>query len=135
MDPQIAYRINARDLLSLLPYFDQSDLNDLRREFSQYLWSQNRRNNATATWQEAWNAWSGAQPHRAGSVRFTPARCKECKGRRFSHHNVMHNLNRTGSPHLCGACSGSGRGTSTIINPRYAAIPTATPETTSDPTP
>lgn len=103
VDPRMAHSIDTGLLRSHLPRLDISDLYDIRREFANALAT--RQGRSAATWQEAWNAWTGATPHRPGTIRIF-ARCSQCSGRGFSHRNVSHNLSRTGSPYACGTCRG-----------------------------
>lgn len=36
------------------------------------------------TWQQAWNAWSGATPEQNGRITFLRNRCPDCAGRRYA---------------------------------------------------
>lgn len=121
IDWRIAHNLDGRTLLNLLPHVDQSDLHTLRQEFAQYLTT--RAASSHQTWQEAWNAWTGATPHTPGQITYTPPRCKDCHGKGFTHRHVQRNLTRTGNPYLCGTCRGTRRGTRTRQPARYAPIP------------
>lgn len=52
----------------------------LRREFR--LWTLEPRRQPYTCWQEAWNSWTGAEPHRPGVVRLR-LRCPQCRGRLY----------------------------------------------------
>lgn len=131
-DPRIAHLIDAGTLRRLLPNVDQSDLYDLRREFAVALSS--RQGRQAATWQEAWNLWTGATEHRPGSIRLM-TKCKVCRGKGFTHRNVSRNLTRTGSPYGCGECGGvPGRRVATRVTARFAPIPEDAPDDTASKT-
>lgn len=120
LDPQVAHLIDARHLLSLLPHLSQTDLDTIRREFAMHISTQRGRTRY-ATWQDAWNAWTGATPHRPGQITYTPHRCPTCHGRGFDHRHPGRNLARTGHPMICGDCRGNRRGQSTRQTARYVA--------------
>jgi hypothetical protein len=129
LDPRIAWHIDARHLMMLVPHADPSDLHTLRGEFARAI--QALRVPVT-TWQEAWNVWTGATSTRPGQVTFTRPRCPVCHGRRFTHRNAARNITRTGSPYGCAECNVTGRGGRTTETARYATAPaTHTPETTT----
>lgn len=118
IDPRAAHNISIRLLVGLMPGISHEDLFDVRREFARYLTT---RQAATArTWQEAWNSWTGAVEGRPGFINYTPARCSNCRGRRWSVSRPGYNMTRTGSPSVCGDCRGTGRGTSTRQSAQYA---------------
>lgn len=119
VDPRVAHVIDGRAMLALLPHVDQGDLHTIRREFGYYL--NGRRTHET--WQEAWNAWTGATERRGGEIIYTTPRCGTCKGRRYSTRNIGRNIARTGSPMICGECNGSGRGQRTRQAARFARLP------------
>lgn len=121
LDPRIAYTLEGRELLRLTVNVPQSELREISEVFARYLTSANGR--AAATWQEAWNAFTGATPNRAGIIAYTPLRCRECKGKRYSTRNVARNFARTGHAMACGECRGSGRGQYVRAVARYAFIP------------
>lgn len=130
LNPQTAYQVDARILLTHLPHVSQGDLNQVRSDFARYLTTAAARD--CVSWQDAWNKFTGATPRRAGSLRYTTSRCPDCKGRRFNTHNIVHNLSRTGSPYICGACGGSGRGQSVTVAARYINPPQASHERDAD---
>lgn len=118
-DPRIAHQIDGRTLLALLPYVDQSHLPEIRQQFGRFLSS--RRGLTHPTWQAAWNDWTGATPHRAGTIEFRPSRCGTCHGRNVTTRNISRNISRTGSPYMCGDCV---NGVRPIRQPaRYADVP------------
>ena len=124
LDPRVAHTIDARALLYLLPHVDQMDLPEIRTEFARSIQTLRV---PVATWQEAWNTWTGATPGRPGQITYTRLRCKVCKGRRYSTRNIAQNLARTGNPHICSECNGSGRGGRVRQQAAHAPTPTATP--------
>lgn len=123
VDPRIAHMIDARLLYAHLRRVDQSDLHDIRQEFARYLTSREGRD--AATWQEAWNRWTGATaPHVGGRITIL-TKCKSCHGRGFSSRNVARNLARTGHPMACGECRGiPGKRVRTTIVAAFIAPPT-----------
>lgn len=123
LDPRIAHNLEGRGFLRLTVNVPQIEIREIREMFARYLMSANGR--AHATWQEAWNAFTGATPDRSGVVSYTPLRCRECKGKRYSTRNVAKNFARTGSTMPCGECRGSGRGQPVRETARYAAVPGA----------
>lgn len=127
LDPRIAHHIDGRHLLALLPRVPQVELHEVRTEFARFLSTPAGR--AHATWQEAWNAFTGATPTRPGVITYTPNRCRECAGRRYSHRNVSRNLARTGNPSVCGECRGTGRGSQVRETARYASAPNTDTDT------
>lgn len=92
-----AHRLDARLLLAALPHLDHVDLFTVRSEFSRWAAGTGR---GWPSWQDAWNAWASAQRHAPGAVRFTPARCVRCHGRRFDRRTFT----------ACMECHGTGRG-------------------------
>lgn len=132
LNPQIAYQIDARTLLGSLVNADQSDLREIRSEFARYLSTRAARE-ATG-WQDAWNRFTGSTSERmGGQIRYTPLRCKDCHGKGFDTRHVARNFARTGSPHVCGTCRGTRRGTPETLRARYIPVP-ATDETAIEPT-
>ena len=131
LDPRIAYNVDGRTLLFLLPHVDQMDLHEIRSEFARAIQAMRA---PAATWQDAWNAWTGATPHSPGQITYTRIRCKICRGRRYNTRNIARNLSRTGSPIVCGECNGSGRGGRVHQSTRYAPTPPAGGTVTTDPT-
>lgn len=129
LDPRVAHAIDGRHLLHLLPHVDQMDLHEIRGEFARAIQSMRT---PALTWQDAWNAWTGAGPGRLGQITYTSVRCKECKGRRYSTRNIARNLSRTGSPYICPECRGSGRGGRVQQRATYAPAPAPTASTDSD---
>lgn len=119
IQPRIADQMDARTLRTLVPRLHRSDEQQIRGLFRQYLAAP--RTPAATSWQQAWNAWTGAATAgRAGVIEYTPNRCHGCEGRRFTHLHVGHNLSRTGSPIICGDCTGTGRGQPIRVEARYA---------------
>lgn len=111
-DPQaltphvLASRIQAldgRSFSAALPHVDLIDLSTIRRLFAQWV-AVSRRD--WWSWQEAWNHWISATPH-WGTVRYVPARCPGCHGRRFD--------GRRGW--LCHTCLGAGKGRALVTQP------------------
>lgn len=119
---RVIHYLDARHLLTLLPYLDQSDLHEIRNEFARFVDGAARRSPFTS-WQEAWNAWTGAHPDRPGQIEYTPARCHTCGGKGWNTRTVSRNLARTGHPAICGDCRGSRRGQRTRQVARYARLP------------
>lgn len=124
IDPRIAHTIDARTLLAALPNASQPDLFTIRGEFARYLSGAARAGHAT--WQDAWNAWTGASPVQAGRIAYTTARCTVCHGRRYNLRNVSRNMARTGRPDVCAECMGTGRGQRVIRPARFIAPPKPT---------
>lgn len=79
-------------------------------EFRNWLYS---RGDLWATWQAAWNTWTGATPARTGWVDYQPARCAQCRGRRID-------LRRGG---VCHVCMGSGTARRERLAAGYASVP------------
>lgn len=127
LNPQIAYRLDARILLTHLHRVSQTDLRDLQGDFARYLTTREAAHHTT--WQDAWNAFTGAQPNRTVQIRFTPSRCTTCSGRGFSTRHIARSIARTGSPYICPDCRGSRRGQPTTVTAMYI-----TPPATSQPT-
>lgn len=69
------------------------DMHALRSEFAQFVAGERR--TRFGSWQEAWNAWTGAVPGSAGSVRIRQ-HCTTCHGRGVDM--------RRGA--VCAACTG-----------------------------
>lgn len=138
LNPQIAHLVDAGTLRRSVPGLSPSDLHDVRSEFAWFLTTPRAR--ATyQTWQEAWNAFTGATPHRPGALNYTTSRCSACNGRRYDHRRIARNISRTGSPYICGECRGTGRGqrvtkTALYVEPP-APEPTDTPETPQEGSP
>lgn len=122
LDPRTAHYIDARHLLAHVQGMEPTDLPQVRCEFARFLTSQHRAD--YTTWQAAWNAFTGAAPRQPGTLRYRTARCPECHGRRFSARNVARNLSRTGNPHACYECRGSGRGKLVTKTALYIQPPT-----------
>jgi ferric-dicitrate binding protein FerR (iron transport regulator) len=79
-------------------------------EFRQWLHS---RGDQWATWQAAWNTWTGAAPGCAGLVDYQPASCQQCRGRRIDMRRAA----------LCHVCMGTGTARRQRIPAGYAAAP------------
>lgn len=121
VDPRIAHLIDARLLYAHLVRADQSDLHQIRQDFARYLTSNLGRR--AETWQDAWNAWTGATPHMAGRITIL-TRCKSCSGRGFTHKHAARNMARTGHPMGCGECGGiPGKRVRTTIRATHIAPP------------
>lgn len=66
---------------------ERDDLQEVRTTFTR--WLQGNRVQF-ASWQQAWNDWTGATPGRAGCVSFNRVRCPNCHGRRYdARHGTM----------------------------------------------
>jgi hypothetical protein len=65
---------------------------DLREQFARWAYSAARRQQL-ATWQEAWNAFTGATQTNPGRIAVQPAVCPDCNGRRFSARTMQMCLN------------------------------------------
>lgn len=113
-----AHTIPARALQDLVidrvDWFDRG--NDIRRELATEIL--HARTEITC-WQDAWNSLTGATEDRLGQLRLSPAKCSECRGRRFSTRSIQRGSN------VCLTCHGSGRGRSETLRTRYAAAPAA----------
>lgn len=128
VDPRIAHIIDARLLYAHLIRADQSDLHQIRQDFARYLTS--RQGREAATWQDAWNQWTGATAPRMGGSITILTKCKRCHGRGFTQRNAAHNLSRTGHPMGCGGCGGiPGKQVRTTIRATYVAPPEQTEQT------
>lgn len=98
----LAHRLDGRTLLLSLPRLDPADLPTIRQEFAQWV-SGSRRHWDSA--QQAWNNWTGATPHRSGTIRYYPSQCDRCRGRRIDM--------RRGQ--VCHECMGRGRPTRPVV--------------------
>lgn len=67
------------------------------------------------TWQDAWNDLTGASPGSVGTLRLTPSRCLDCRGRRWM---VDRRLGRVDA---CRACRGRGSGQPLLFTALHAA--------------
>jgi hypothetical protein len=92
------HHIPARAFAEALPHWRPfSDHYELRREFAGWVMRQRQQ---FQSWQQAWNAWTGATPTRAGRVAMHVT-CPDCKGRLFSV--------KRGIPGPCMTCMGRRR--------------------------
>lgn len=121
IDPRVAYHLGASALRSLVPRADVSEQYEIRRQFAQYLGTAAGRR--CGTWQEAWNALTGAREHLPGEIVIVRRRCSGCRGRRLNPRTVSRNLARTGSPHVCGQCRGTGTEGPVRFATRFARTP------------
>lgn len=124
--PQQVHHIPLDVLVTLLPPSGHNGTGhqiaeEVRGEFARMVTSPALRD--CQSWQEAWNGWTGAGPGRPGIIRYTPARCAECRGRRYSTRNLSRNIARTGTPFVCGGCNGSGRGKPASVTALHAREP------------
>lgn len=124
LSPEIAHHLDARHLLALVPDLDQRHLSDLRQDFARYLAYPDHRSAAPTSWQHAWNAWTGASAPRNGLISIRIPRCPDCR-HGVSHRNISRNISRTGNPHICGTCRGTGRGSVLRLSAHYAPEPEA----------
>jgi hypothetical protein len=121
VDPQVAYAIDSRVLLRLLPHADGRLLDDVRRAFASYLDGRLRRADRPGTWQQGWNEWTGARERSPGRLRLPAARCRDCR-HGVSARNVGRNLTRTGHAMVCGTCRGTGRGSGVDLLAVHAVV-------------
>lgn len=123
VDPRLAYHLPGARILTLVRTSDGSTyLDEIRRALAGYL--STREGRTAESWQDAWNRLTGATPGHTGTLRLTTARCTTCRGRRVTHRHAARNLARTGNPHVCGDCIGTGRGRTLVLTTSYAAPPT-----------
>lgn len=108
------HRLPHGSLAALVPSATDLDLHDIRSAFALAVTSPALRQ--SASWQEAWNAWTRTQGHRGGAVVFTATRCRTCRGRRFDPSRPGYNFAHTGNFFVCGACHGGGRGGRTSLS-------------------
>lgn len=105
-------RLDLRQLVPLVPGLAYgADLDGVRRDFASWVAAARR---PYSSWQEAWNHYIGP----AATLRHTPARCTQCRGRGFD----LRSAARTGSA-LCSACRGSRRGSPLTLRARPARLP------------
>jgi hypothetical protein len=107
----LAWRIDARTVLTAVPGLDQSMLREVRQEFARWALGSRR---GWPTWQDAWNAWAAT-----GWVSIRRPRCAECHGKRFG----VRSYGRTGSM-VCHRCHGTGRGGVERFRVRPVPVPT-----------
>ena len=96
---------------TLLPGADRDTVVDVRRAFCVWL---NQTRLRFASWPAAWNRFIGPR----GLVHYTPAHCRECRGRGFVTRPVC------GGP-ICPACRGRRRGAAVLVPARRAREPDA----------
>lgn len=75
---RVHFSVLAAALPDARPFTDVE--HTLRREFLS--WALAPRRQSFTCWQEAWNSWTGAAPHRPGAVRLW-LRCPQCHGRLY----------------------------------------------------
>lgn len=98
----------------------QAARTELLRYLRTYAGSQHR------TWQDAWNALTGATSHRPGRLELRHPVCRECNGRRFSlKASSLSRAMMAGLPTgTCMACRGTGREDWVTLLAVYAEPPT-----------
>lgn len=92
-------QVSGAELAAALPQlrpFTHEVRDDVDKAFLSWL---SGSSHVYATWQEAFNAWTGATEHHSGVVRVTPSRCATCHGRRVDM--------RRGT--ICATCLGGAR--------------------------
>lgn len=90
------HHVNAAQLAAALPQwrpFGRDERDDVIRAVQRWLGGNRTQYD---TWQQAWNAWAGATPERAGLVTVPRTRCPDCGGRRY---RLRH-----GRPGVCVTC-------------------------------
>lgn len=107
----ITREVPHRQLAMLLRTSDPDVRTAVLAEFRRWL---HPRSEQWATWQGAWNAWTGAAANRAGCVEFRPDRCPQCRGRRIDM--------RRGAP--CLGCRGTGAARWQRLAAGHASAPT-----------
>lgn len=96
-----------------------------------------RAGSAHHTWQDGWDALTGASQQRPGTLRVDQPRCRECNGRRYStsSRNISRNLSRGRSGLVCLECSGTGRGPRITMTAYPAPRPDQASTDGQEPTP
>lgn len=79
-------------------------MDELRKEFADFVMGQRTQ---YASWQQAWNVWTHAQPGQPGVIRLTQ-RCRRCRGRGIDMRRAT----------ICYDCVGRRR-TTVTVNARY----------------
>ncbi len=97
----VPHSVLATALPRLRP-FGLDEAHDVRGAF--IAWAMRQHPDRYSTWQEAFNVWTGAQPHQPGHLRFARSRCPDCHGRRLNR--------RLGT--LCTTCMGGTRRLPTV---------------------
>ena len=106
---EVAHRVEASQLLQLLPGASQRHLPDVRRELARTIQAGPGRGRRYTTWQDAWNELAEVDHRGHGLVRLASVACPGCNGRGFDTRHPGRNLARTGHPAICGQCSGRRR--------------------------
>jgi hypothetical protein len=100
LDPTVAHRLPGHVLDRLVGR--GPDPFTVRTDFARYLTTPQGR--TATTWQDAWNAWTGATPARPGRITIHGDRCTSCNGRGYHVRFVA----RTGNG-ICPDCMGTRR--------------------------
>lgn len=125
LDPQIAYRLDARRLLALVPGFNQQHLRELSQAFARHIAGQGRFTPITKTWEQAWDAFANIGPNGKGRLDLQLHSCPDCSHGATTR-NMSANISRMGNPMICASCRGTGRGQIIHISALRATPPTST---------